>query len=584
MVYSADCHHLQSISERGWLHGGDIVARQLSAFDIDHLFTLTGGHISPIYDGLSATSIRLVDFRHEQAAVHAADAYARVRRNVGVAAVTAGPGVTSAITGVLNALYAGSPIVVLGGRNPYMTDGTGNLQEAPNLQLMSPVTKYCAAVYDVWRTCDIIYEAIQAAQEPREGPAYIDLPMDVLLSRISAEDAPPFRKPIVRSRCIPDPDTVTAVAKLLSASMQPVILAGSGAYWAHAEEALAELATIADVPVFLNGMARGLLGRKHQNLVTRNRRQALMAADFVLLLGADFDFRLGFGQGNTFHSDATIVQVDPDGTRIGHNRHVDIGIVSDIKLFVAELVRLDGTFAVRKPRRWTKSLIAKNQASTFGNHQVAGDSSPVDPRQFVIEVSEFLDTDATVIGDGGDIVAAFASVHRPGGPGHWMDPGPFGCLGVGAPFAIGARLHRPSSQIAVVFGDGAFGFNALEFDSAVRQNLPFVGIVGNDGAWGEMRNFHEDIFGGYDLRGQYLSQRTSYSCIAKAVGGYAERVDRASQIKPALKRAFDSGMPAVVDVVLDQKYRYKNNAVSGRHVATAYGKGNPDVFKRHANE
>jgi acetolactate synthase-1/2/3 large subunit len=304
----------------------------------------------------------------------------------------------------------------------------------------------------------------------------------------------------------------------------------------------------------------------------------------VLVLGADFDFRLGFGQPSTLHPDATVVQVDPEGTRIGRNRHVDVGVVSDIGLFIADLVHLSGKFGVTDGRRWTRNLLAKNRTSPVANHRVDGDSSPVDPRQFVVEVSEFLDTDATVIGDGGDIVAAFASVHRPGGPGHWMDPGPFGCLGVGAPFAIGARLHRPTVQIAVVFGDGSFGFNAFEFDSAVRQNLPFVGVVGNDGAWGEMRTFHEDVFGGHDLRGQYLSQGTSYSGFAKAMGGHGERVDRASQIKPALKRAFDAGVPAVVDVVLDPTYRYQNGAVSGRHVAGAYGKGDADAFKRHATE
>lgn len=569
------------MADAPWLHGGDLIARQLAWHGVDHLFTLTGGHISPVYDGLVATGTRLVDFRHEQAVVHAADAYARVRRDLAVAAVTAGPGVTGAITGVANAYYASSPVVVLGGRNPFMTDGAGNLQEAPQVELMSPVTKYCAAVHDVWRTCDVVFEAMRAALEPRAGPAYVDLPMDVLLARMAPDAAPPARPPIATSRRVADPDMVTAVADRLASSSQPVIVAGSGAYWAGAEAPLAELASIADAPVFLNGMARGLLGRDHPNQVTRHRRQALRAADFVLLLGADFDFRLGFGQADTLHPDATIVQVDPDGTRIGRNRHVDLGVVSDIGVFVADLVELAGKFGVGEPRRWTRNLREKDRAGTTGNHDVDGDSSPVDPRQFVTEVSEFLDDDATVIGDGGDIVAAFASAHRPGGPGHWMDPGPFGCLGVGAPFAIGARLHRPGSQVAVVFGDGSFGFNAMEYDSAVRQDLPFVGVIGNDGAWGEMRTFHEDLFGDHDLRGQYLSQRTSYAGVVTALGGSGERVERASQIKPALRRAFDAGVPAVVDVVLDPAYRYQNGAVSGRHVARAYGKGDPDAFKRH---
>jgi acetolactate synthase I/II/III large subunit len=567
------------VTEPAWLHGGDLVARQIAERGSGHLFTLTGGHISPIYDGLRSTDIRLVDFRHEQAAVHAADASARVRRDVAFVAVTAGPGVTGAVTAVANAYYASSPVVVLGGRNPFMTDGAGNLQEAPQLELMSPITKRAVAVYDGWRICDVLYESVQAAVAPRAGPAYVDLPMDVLLARMDVASAPRLRPAVCPVPALPDPDIVSMVVQELRTATQPVIVAGSGAYWAKAEEALAAFADVADAPVFLNGMARGLLGRGHPFHATRQRRQALQAADFVLLLGADFDFRLGFGQAGTVHPDATIVQVDPDVSRLGRNRHVNIAVGADITGFLIELVKKADAFAPITSRRWTRNVLAK-QPSAIGSHGVDGDSSPVDPRQFVVEVAEFLDEDATVIGDGGDIVAGFAGVHRPGGPGLWIDPGPFGCLGVGAPFAIGARLHRPDTQIAVVFGDGSFGFNGFELDSAVRQDLPFVGIVGNDGAWGEMRTFHEDVFGDDDLRGQHLSQSASYSGVAVALGGHGERVDRASQIKPALQRAFDANVPAIVDVVLDPTFRYQNGAVSGRQVAQAYGKGDGDAFKR----
>jgi acetolactate synthase-1/2/3 large subunit len=198
----------------------------------------------------------------------------------------------------------------------------------------------------------------------------------------------------------------------------------------------------------------------------------------------------------------------------------------------------------------------------------------------VKEICEFLDEDATVIGDGGDIVAQFAGSFRPGGPGLWLDPGPFGCLGVGAPFAMSARLLRPSAQVTVVFGDGSFGFNGFEYESAVRQKMPFVGIMGNDGAWGEMRTFHEDVFGDEDLKAQYLSQGTAYEKVVEALGGYGERVETAAGIKPALERAFRSGVPALVNVILDPTYRRENATVSGKQVALAYGGGNKDAFKR----
>jgi acetolactate synthase-1/2/3 large subunit len=360
-----------------------------------------------------------------------------------------------------------------------------------------------------------------------------------------------------------------------------VIVSGTGAYWARAEHALDGVARAAKAPVFLNGMARGMLGRNHPFQVFGNRREALKAADAVLLLGADFDFRLGFGQAGVVHDDAEIIQVDPDPSRIGRNRSVTIGVTADIHQFLRCLLAEDSIFGRSAPPDWTRSLRDKDASrSEQARRTMNLSGSPVHPRQLVHAVSAFLDEDATVIGDGGDIVGAFAAVFRPGGSGHWMDPGPFGCLGIGAPFAIAGRLHRPTSQIAVMFGDGSFGFNGFEYDSAVRQRLPFVGVIGNDGAWGEMRTFHEDLFGSADLRAQYLSQSTAYEKVVEGLGGYGERVERAEDIIPALTRAFKSNVPAVVNVILDPTVRRENMTISGRHVAATYGRGNKDAFKR----
>jgi len=281
------------------------------------------------------------------------------------------------------------------------------------------------------------------------------------------------------------------------------------------------------------------------------------------------------------HDDAVIIQVDPDPSRIGRNRGVTIGVTADIRQFLSCLLAEDSIFGRSALPNWTRSLRDKDAArSEKADRTINLSGSPVHPRQLVHAVSAFLDEDATVIGDGGDIVGAFAAVFRPGGVGCWMDPGPFGCLGIGAPFAIGARLHRPTSQIAVMFGDGSFGFNGFEYDSAVRQRLPFVGIIGNDGAWGEMRTFHEDLFGSADLRAQYLSQSTAYEKVVEGLGGYGERVKRAEDIIPALTRAFKSSVPAVVNVILDPTVRRENATISGRHVAATYGRGNQDAFKR----
>ena len=565
-------------NELPWLHGGDVIARQLEAFGVEHLFTLTGGHISTLYDAARFTGLALVDFRHEQAAVHAADALARLQRDVSVVALTAGPGVTSGLTGVANALYAQSPVVVFGGRNPFVTDGAGNLQEAPHLELMRPVTKHCAALYELWRTPEVVYNAFAAARAFRSGPAYIDVPVDVQLTRVSVESAPQLRDKRWPSAPCADPSVVSEIARTIGAATQPVVVAGTGAYWARAEAALGAVGRTAKIPIYLNGMARGMLGRRYPYQVFRNRKEALRAADVVLLLGVDFDFRLGFGSDGGIHRDAIVIQVDPDASQIGRNRGATIGVVADINQFLLGLLEQDSLFGRQEPHSWTRTLLDKGRAQAKCAITLTG--SPIHPRQFVHAVTEFLDEDATVIGDGGDIVALFASGFRPGGPGRWMDPGPFGCLGIGAPFAIGAKLHRPASQIAVVFGDGSFGFNAFEYQSAVRQRMPFVGVIGNDGAWGEMRTFHEHLFGGADLRGQYLSQSTAYEKVVEGMGGHGERVEDASDIIPALERAYRSGIPAVVNVILDPTFRRDNGTVSGKQVALAYGRGNKDAFKR----
>jgi acetolactate synthase I/II/III large subunit len=564
-----------------WLHGGDVIVRQIEALGVEHLFTLTGGHISSLYDGARFANLSLIDFRHEQAAVHAADALARLRRDVSVVALTAGPGVTGGLTGVANALYAESPVVVFGGRNPFVTDGAGNLQEAPHLELMRPVTKHCSALYELWRTPDVIHTAFAAARAPRSGPAYIDVPVDLQLTRVSVEDAPPLRDRVQLSFPNPDPDVLREVARTIGAATQPVILAGTGAYWARAEDSLNAVALSAKIPIYLNGMARGMLGRKHPYQVFGSRKEALRGADVILLLGVEFDFRLGFGQAGAVHRDAVVIQVEADAARIGRNRGAAIGVVADINQFLRCLKSEDNLFGHQEPLTWTRTLRQKDQARLErARGAVTLSGKPVHPRQFVHAVTEFLDDDATVIGDGGDIVALFASGFKPGGPGQWMDPGPFGCLGIGAPFAMGARLHRPSSQIAVVFGDGSFGFNGFEYESAVRQHLPFVGIIGNDGAWGEMRTFHEDVFGDADLRGQYLSQSTLYEKVVEGLGGHGERVEDAADIIPALERAYKSSLPSVVNVILDPTFRRDNGTVSGKQVALTYGRGNRDAFKR----
>jgi acetolactate synthase-1/2/3 large subunit len=550
------------------LHGGRIVVRQLKDAGVDAVFTLTGGHISALYDGCKQEGgVRVVDVRHEQAAAHAADGYARLTRNVGAAAVTAGPGLTDAITGVANAYYANSPMVVFSGRNPLALESMGALQDAPQLDLLRPVTKRVDVALETRRLAEVTNYAVRAARSPRMGPAFVDLPMDVLMGTVDEVLVVPAGRQRFTHPAGPDPDAVAAVADLLAAAERPVVLSGSGTYWAGAEEELRELVEVARLPLYVNSMSRGILPSSHPNLLASGRSGALRRADVVLALGIDFDFRLGYGRGEGYADGVKVVHVDPQADKIGHNRAVDVGVVSDVRLFLLELLDHQGKFGRGEDTAWLAGLRAQAAEREERGRQALGDDrTPIHPLRFAAEVARFADRDAVLIGDGGDVVAVTAGVAQANVPGHWMDPGPFGCLGVGAPFAMAARLARPDKQVVVIYGDGSFGFNGFEVESAARQGLPFVGIIGNDGAWGEMRTFHESVYGPEGMVAQELSQDTAYEKVAEGLGGHGERVDDPDEIAPALHRAqqaVSEGVPAIVNVLLDPTFR--------RRSATAYG-------------
>ncbi|TAL98798.1 MAG: thiamine pyrophosphate protein central region [Paraburkholderia sp.] len=552
-----------------WLHGGDLVAQQLKVEGIDRLFVLTGGHISPIFDGAFYQGLALVDFRHEQSAAHAADAYARLTRRPAIAAVTAGPGFTCALTGLANAFYSQSPLVLLAGRNPLATDGAGNLQDAPQLELARPLTKFAQTAYAADRIPAIVNQAFANARAPRPGPVMIDFPIETLLTRVASADW--SLPPSVPAPAYPDPSAVRTTARWLAASSNPALVVGSGAYMSGCGEALAAFVEQANVPVFMNGMGRGLLPARHPLARFGNRARTLSQADWLLCLGVDFDFRMAFGQG-LGTDEAKLIHVDPDATQLARNRPVSLAVSADCKTFLEALLDQAAVYGAR--------AILPAQAERPRTWEGTGSDEPIDPRDFVRIVADYIDEDAIVIGDGGDIVALFAAYHRSQRPGSWMDPGPFGCLGIGPAFAIAARLAHPTRQVLVVSGDGAFGFNAMELDSAVRQKLPFVVVIGNDRAWGEMRTFHEDIFGEHDPRAQYLGSNARYDLLAQALGGHGERVTRLRDLRPALVRAFASGLPAVVDVQLDPSFRRPTETISGKHVAAAFGGGDPLAFRR----
>lgn len=532
----------------GRVMGGHLVARMLACEGVGTIFTLCGGHVAPIYDGCLDQGIDIIDVRHEQAAAHAADAWARLTRGVGVAVVTAGPGVTGTVTAVANAQYAGSPLVVIGGAAPRPFQGKGALQEMEQVQLLQPITKWSAAVPEAARLPEFLARAFRIALDGRPGPVFLEIPFDVLSEFVSEEAAPLPGGYKATGRPHPDPRAIRAAADLLCAARRPVLIAGTTAYWDDAAAALSEVAERWALPTYLNGMGRGLLPPDHPSHFSLSRGKALQRADLVLIAGTPLDFRLKYG---AFNAEARLVQIEPDGTTFGQNRATDVGIIGDVRATLEALRLALAEQGVGAFTGW-RDEIAAVEATRRAEQAVLeqSDAAPLNHFRLAREIDAFIDDETTVIGDGGDVVAMAARVVRPRGPGRWLDPGPLGCLGVGAPFALAVKKLRPEHKVLVISGDGAFGLNGFELDSAVRQNLPFVVVVGNDAQWGQIRNPQIQFFGENRAAATKLAP-TRYDHVAEAVGGYGELVEAPDELGPALQRAFASNLPAVVNVSLD---------------------------------
>jgi acetolactate synthase-1/2/3 large subunit len=529
-------------------HGGHLVGRALAAEGVRHLFTLSGGHIAPIYDGCADEGIRIVDFRHEQAAAHAADGWARVTGRPGVCAVTAGPGVTDSVTGITNAFYANSPMLVLGGKSPLAELEMGSLQEMDHVTLVRSITKWARTCWETRRIADYVTEALRNATAGRMGPVFLDIPLEVQLNVWPAGVEVPERYR-TEAKPLGDPDLVKRAAALLRDAEHPVVFAGAGVRWADAHEALAALADALKAPVFLNSLGRGCLPPDHASFFSASRKFALGKADLILALGVDWDFRLGFGRKHIAEV-ARVIQVDVDGVHIGRNRPVDVGIVGDPGKVIEQLLG-EGVGNAQEPS-WTGEVRdEERRLAEEAREGMESDAVPIHPLRFAREIRDFLDPAAVLVGDGGDIVGISSSVIHARAPGHWLDPGPFGCLGVGPSFAIAARLAKPDAQVLIVYGDGSFGLNAMEYESALRQDLPFVGIIGNDGAWGQIKVAQEALYGEGNAPAAVLSQETPYERMVEALGGSGERVTKPGEIRPALERAFDAGVAACINVILD---------------------------------
>jgi len=526
--------------------GGELVARSLAAQGVSTLYTLCGGHVMGIYDGCLNNAIKVIDFRHEQAAAHAADAHARLTRNVGVAVVTAGPGVTDAVTGVANAYEARSPLILIGGAAPLKTKGMGALQEMPQLAMFQDITKASFTITDTASIPARLHEAYHAALSGRPGPVFVEIPFDVLFNAVEPPEIP-GRVTLVPQE--PQAGDVAALFELLRGASKPVLIAGTQVYWDAAHTALRELTEQTGIPVFTNGAGRGTLPMTHPNCFKSARSAALREADVVILLGTPLDFRLKYGQDG-WNPSAKLIQVESDPRELHRNRRADVALTADARLVLEALA--EGLQGIRYDDWLTRvqAIEAKKEAEQQQWTTLA--DSPVNHFRFGAELNAFVDENTIVIGDGGDIVTACARVMDVTLPGQWMDPGPLGCLGVGVPFAIAVQHLYPDKRVLVINGDGAFGLNGFEFDTAVRFGLPIVSIVGNDAGWGNIRVIQQQMIGEDRAVATSLAP-TRYDKVVEALGGYGEYVEQPEGIRPALERAFASGKPACVNVALDPK-------------------------------
>ena len=541
--------------------GGHLVARRLKAHDVTKLFTLSGGHLFSIFDGCRAEGIEIVDVRHEQTAAFAAEGWAKVTRRPGAAAVTAGPGVTNAISAIASAQANHSPLLVIGGRAPATRWGQGSLQEIDHVPLVATLTKLAATAT---RTADIpalVDAALAAALTAHGGPAFLDFPLDVVFAA-APEASPNLPEPsaggaaglAVESGIEPAGAAMEAAIALLRAARRPVIMAGTDLYWAHGEAALRALVEELGIPVFLNGLARGCVPADHELFFARARSEGLRSADVALLIGVPMDFRLGFG--SAFGEDAKLVAIDRVAPAQPYPREVSAQLFGDVSDMMDGLRgALGGAGIGDASRAWVARLRTVENGVRAGERELLTDErAPLHPMRVYGELGAMLDRDAIVIGDGGDFVSYAGRMIDSYQPGCWLDPGPYGCLGSGPGYALAAKLAHPGRQVVLLLGDGAFGFAGMEFDTLARHGVAVVGVMGNNGIWGLEKHPMEFIYG-YSVAAE-LRPETRYDTVVEALGGQGSLVRRPAELRPALERAFAAEVPALVNVLTDPSVAY----------------------------
>lgn len=540
--------------------GGRLVARALKNEGVDTIFTLCGGHIIDIYDGCVDEGIRVVDFRHEQVAAHAADGYARQTGKLGVVVTTAGPGCTNAATGVATAFRSETPMLHIGGQGALTQHMMGSLQDLPHVDMMKAITKFAAGVRSTERIADMVSMAAREAFNGAPGPCYLEIPRDVLDREIALDTAviPEPGRYRASTRSIGDPADIERLADLLVDAERPAILFGQQVWIARGHEQAVALLRGLDVPGYFNGASRGLLPPGDPHHFDRTRSLAFSKADVIVVVGTPFDFRMGYGK--RIDRNLKLVQIDMGYGTVGKNRDVDLGLAgSPGAILDAVLQAASGRIKADKRQArqaWMKELAEAERIATEKLLPLFhSDSMPITPYRVAHEINEFLADDTIYIGDGGDVVTISAQAVRPRRPGQWMDPGALGSLGVGTGFAIAAGLASPDKEVLCYYGDGAFSMTAFDIETANRFGVPYIAVVGNNSAMNQIRYGQIAKYGPERGNIGNLLGDIPYGRFAEMLGGYGEEVRDPGQIGPALLRARDAvrstRRSAVVNIWVD---------------------------------
>jgi acetolactate synthase I/II/III large subunit len=535
-------------------HSGELAVRVAREHGVETMFTLSGAHVFPMYDGAVKADppMRLLDVRHEQTAAFAAEATGKLTRVPGLAVLTAGPGVTNGISAIAQAQFAGSPMVVVGGRAPQSRWGSGSLQELDQPPIVESITKLARTIPTAADVLTGFDDAFRAAGSAHRGPVFVDVPMDEFFNSASGTvpDPATARQPV-------DTDALDRIAGLLRGATRPVLILGTDVWADGAETSALALVEALGLPAITNGMGRGVIPGGHPLLVTKARGAALNGADLVVVAGTPLDFRLGYGVfgGKDGAEPARVVHLADSPAQVSAHATLADSASGDLTtVFDGLLAALEtGDRAGWAP--WVESLQGTvREAAARDAELLRAEADPIHPARIYGELLPRLADDAVVIGDGGDFVSFAGKYVEPQRPGGWLDPGPYGCLGAGLGSAIAARIARPSAQVALLLGDGAAGFSLMDVDTLVRHDLPVVMVMGNNSAWALEKGPMQMLYG-YDVVAD-LAQQTRYDDVVKALGGAGEMVTDPTGIGPALDRAFASGVPYLVNVVTDVNAAY----------------------------